>query len=195
MTSSFCRTTSARDDNTSLKNRIALAHESLDENRSTLAEKQQEFAAISELSTALETEVSTIRDSLDSVTKHEMQQREYINSLLSLCKGGPTQPDSLTENQYSRHLSEKITLLSTLEKENEYTLATARDKENEKSKLIVSIREGLQIGQKYKALLVTLSRESKALEGERIAGKKCLNECRENLEFALQRVAEKVVLP
>jgi hypothetical protein len=180
-----------------LQDQISRAQESLDEHRSLLAEKLQQFEGVADSLSALETEVSSIQRTFDSMSAREKEQRDYIDSLLFLCKGSlatPSEPERMAGTQYLEQLTEKTSLLSTLERENENILSTARDKENEKLKLSLSIREGLQIGQRYKELLVTMSRESEALEEERIAGTDCLNECRQNLQFALERVAEKVRL-
>jgi hypothetical protein len=102
---------------------------------------------------------------------------------------------SAAEGKFSLYLSEKMSLLSRLERCNESALATSRYREQEKHKLHLGIREGLQIGHQYKDLLLGLSNESKSLEEERRTGETCLLECSQRLEHTLQRVEEKVSGP
>jgi hypothetical protein len=196
------RSLAAREEIASLQDRIGRSQEFLDEHRTVLAEKQQQFESLSELQTSLDSEINSIRRNLDSVTQSEREQRELIDSLLFLCMGGastlegPQMPLSKqpreSEGEFSLFLSEKMNLLSRLEKCNENALATSRYREQEKHKLHLGIREGLQIGHQYKDILLGLSNESKSLEEERQAGEACLQECSQKLEQTLTRVEEKV---
>lgn len=188
----------AREEIASLQDQIDRSQESVDDHRAILAEKQEQLESLSEMQRSLDSEIDSIRRNLDSVTISEREQRELIDSLLFLCMGESstrshvTSSRELAEGEFSLFLSEKMNLLSKLEKCNENALATNRYREQEKHRLHLGIREGLQIGHKYKDILLGLSQESKSLDEERLAGETCLQECGQNLEHTLKRVEEKV---
>lgn len=137
-----------------------------------------------------------IHTKLDEYNK----QKEVIESILYLCKGDNSSIISsqstsiISEDKKMDLLTEKISLLSLLEKYNEDAISSSIYLENEKYKFGESIQEGLSIGKKYKNILQVLQEEQSELESERVAAEVCLNECKVKLEHTMNRVKEKVII-
>lgn len=191
----FFRSTHVREKNISIQREIADIKAQVDECRSTLAEMQQKFDSLEGECFSIESELQIVQENFDTTQQEEKEQREVISGILLLCKGmsDSFSHESSHDSILSHHLSQKVGLLSELERCNESTLATSRYREREKIKICSGIQEGLEIGRQYKELLLGLSHEARILAEERRAGEICLEECRQRLEYSRQRVEGRVL--
>ena len=181
-------------------------------NRTTLADRQSKVEILSSNLTQIDHEVQLYKEMIASKFQEYEKQKEVIDSILYLCKGdnnnfyndgnggsnnNGSQALQLTSASTDRRMdliTEKISLLSTLEKYNEDTIASNVYRQKEKFKYEESIQEGLEIGKKYKAILESLQEEENELEAERRVAETCLNDCKVKLEQTMIRVREKVII-